>query len=105
MSSFEGIHLRGVSTLFVFIVERGTDTIPDQPTKQATDRRPGQSVAGSTARDCRAKQRAGSRADQCPGVFFRSWTHAIRASCAGSEHQAGDCNSGKLGSGHFDPRK
>jgi hypothetical protein len=103
LSAFERIHLRVVSTLFVFVVERGADAIPDQPTKQAADRRPGQSVTGSTARDCCAKQRAGSRADQCPGVLFRTGAHSIGTARAGSNYETGDYESSKLGSGHFDP--
>ncbi len=63
MSSFEGVHLRGVSTLFVFIVERGTDAISDQPTKQATDRRPGQSVTGSATCNCCAEHGTSSRTE------------------------------------------
>ena len=85
MSAFECIHLRVVSTLFVFVVERGADAISDQPPKHATNRRPGQSVAGSTARDCRAEQCAGSRADQCPGVLFRTGAHSIGTARAGSK--------------------
>jgi hypothetical protein len=105
LSSFEGIHLCGIGTLFVFVVERSADTIPDQPAKRAPDRRPGQSITGSATCNRCTEYRASSRTEQSPGVFFRAWTHPIRASRAGSKHQAGGRNTGKLASGHFDPRK
>jgi len=105
LSTFEGIHLRGVSTLFVFIVERGTDTIPDQPTKQAADRRAGQSVTGSATCNRCAEHGTSSRTEQSPGVFFRPRSQPVRASGAGSKRQTGDCNNEEFGRGHFDPRK
>jgi hypothetical protein len=105
LSALERIHLRGIGPLFVFVVERSADSIPDQPTKHTANRRPGQSITGSATCNRCAEYRASSRTEQSPGVFFRSWAHPIRASGAGSEHQAGDGNSGKPGNGHFDPRE
>ena len=104
MSALERSHLGIVSTLLVIVIERGADTISDQPAEHATNRGARQPVAGSAPCDRRAEYGTGSRAQQSPGIFFRSRAEPIRASGAGRQHKAGDGDSGKFGSVHFDPR-
>jgi hypothetical protein len=119
LAPIQGVHLRGISPLLVFVIERRTNTIADEAAQHASDRGAREPVSRAPAGDGSTNHRTGPGADYCPGTLPRSrpgcwrrcwsgsctWPHPIRTSSAGGERKADDHNSGGFRHEHFVPRK
>jgi hypothetical protein len=108
LAPIEGVHLRCISPLLVFIIERGANAIADQTSQHAADSSARETIARAAASDRSTDHGTGARPDYGPGTFPwsgsgcrhrsractpRAWAHPIRASGAGGERKADDHNS------------
>jgi hypothetical protein len=121
LAPIQGVHLRGISPLLVFVVERCANAIADETTQHASDRGACETVSRAAAGHGSSNHRTGPGADHCPGTLPRSrpgrwrryrsgsrsctWPHPIRTASAGGERKADDHNSGGFRHEHIVPRK
>jgi hypothetical protein len=108
LASLEGIHLCLVGALLVFVVKRRADSVADQTTEHATDRRAGQAVSRPAASDRRANQRTGTRSDYSAGALprprcgHRTRRWRVWARDTGAKGKTDDCKDDELGRVHIE---
>jgi hypothetical protein len=71
LAALEGVHLRRIGALLVFVVQRRADTIAYQAAENATNRRASESVSGPATCDRGPKERAGTCTDHSSSTLPR----------------------------------
>jgi hypothetical protein len=74
LAALEGVHLRRIGALLVFVVQRRADTIAYQAAENATNRRASESVSGPATCDRGPKERSGTCTDHSSGTLPRPWS-------------------------------
>jgi hypothetical protein len=106
LASLEGIHLCRVGALLV--VKRRANSVADQTTEHATDRRAGQAVSRPAASDRRANERTGTRSNYGAGALprprcgHRTRRWRVWARDTGAKGKTDDCEDDELGRVHIE---
>src|SRR6478752_586883 len=104
LPAVERFDLCGVSALLVLIIESRADTVADQTTQHAADRRACKPVSCTATRNRSAEKRTRAGAKQSPGVLFRAWAYPIRTPGAGRKRKSKNSNGDESCSSHIGPR-